>query len=370
MKSLHILHSESATGWGGQEIRIFQESQLLLERGHRVSLVCQPTSDLYKKSLAISFPNFNCYPLLMKSTANPFSIVSIFKILKKTKADIIHTHSSIDSWLVGSVAKLSQIPVIRSRHISIPINNMFPNNLLYSRIPRKIITSGEAISEVVKSVPGVNPGNVKSVSAGVDFRRFDFKINGIKIREELGVNPGQPLIGKIGVIRGWKGYNYLLEAAPIILKKFPDARFVFVGNGPGFEQTKSIAKSLGLEQKLTFLGHRDDIPEIMAGLDIQVLASFAGEGTPQVIPQAFAMKTPLVATRVGSIPEMLGQGKRGILVEPKNSVDLANGIINLIENPGIRNELAEKGYEFCRNELGVDRMIDETITIYEEALKY
>ena len=370
MKSLHILHSESATGWGGQEIRIFQESQLLLERGHRVSLVCQPTSYLYKKSLAISSPNFNCYPLLMKSTANPFSIVSIFKILKKTKADIIHTHSSIDSWLVGSVAKLSQIPVIRSRHISIPINNMFPNNLLYSRIPRKIITSGEAISEVVKSVPGVNPGNVKSVSAGVDFRRFDFKINGIKIREELGVNPGQPLIGKIGVIRGWKGYNYLLEAAPIILKKFPDARFVFVGNGPGFEQTKSIAKSLGLEQKLTFLGHRDDIPEIMAGLDIQVLASFAGEGTPQVIPQAFAMKTPLIATRVGSIPEMLGQGKRGILVEPKNSVDLANGIINLIENPGIRNELAEKGYEFCRNELGVDRMIDETITIYEEALKY
>ena len=370
MKSLHILHSESATGWGGQEIRIFQESQLLLERGHRVSLVCQPTSYLCKKSLAISSPNFNCYPLLMKSTTNPFSIVSIFKILKKTKADIIHTHSSIDSWLVGSVAKLSQIPVIRSRHISIPINNMFPNNLLYSRIPRKIITSGEAISEVVKSVPGVNPGNVKSVSAGVDFRRFDFKINGIKIREELGVNPGQPLIGKIGVIRGWKGYNYLLEAAPIILKKFPDARFVFVGNGPGFEQTKSIAKSLGLEQKLTFLGHRDDIPEIMAGLDIQVLASFAGEGTPQVIPQAFAMKTPLVATRVGSIPEMLGQGKRGILVEPKNSVDLANGIINLIENPGIRNELAEKGYEFCRNELGVDRMIDETITIYEEALKY
>ena len=370
MKSLHILHSESATGWGGQEIRIFQESQLLLERGHRVSLVCQPTSYLCKKSLAISSPNFNCYPLLMKSTANPLSIVSIFKILKKTKADIIHTHSSIDSWLVGSVAKLSQIPVIRSRHISIPINNMFPNNLLYSRIPRKIITSGEAISEVVKSVPGVNPGNVKSVSAGVDFRRFDFKINGIKIREELGVNPGQPLIGKIGVIRGWKGYNYLLEAAPIILKKFADARFVFVGNGPGFEKTKSIAKSLGLEQKLTFLGHRDDIPEIMAGLDIQVLASFAGEGTPQVIPQAFAMKTPLVATRVGSIPEMLGQGKRGILVEPKNSVDLANGIINLIENPGIRNELAEKGYEFCRNELGVDRMIDETITIYEEALKY
>ena len=320
MKSLHILHSESATGWGGQEIRIFQESQLLLERGHRVSLVCQPTSYLYKKSLAISSPNFNCYPLLMKSTTNPFSIVSIFKILKKTKADIIHTHSSIDSWLVGSASKLLGVPVVRSRHISIPIKGIFPNNLLYSKIPRKIITSGEAISEIVKSVSGVNKKNVKSVSAGVDFKKFDFNLDGKRIRDELGIKPGQLLVGKIGVIRGWKGYDYLLEAAPIILKKYPETKFVFVGRGPGFEQTQSIAKSLGLEKDLTLLGHRDDIPEIIAGLDIQVLASITGEGTPQVIPQAFAMKTPLVATRVGSVPQLLGNGERGILVEPKNSI--------------------------------------------------
>ena len=195
MKSLHILHSESATGWGGQEIRVFQESELLLERGHQVSLVCQPESCLWEKSLAISSPNFTCYPLLMKSSTSPFAFSSILKILKKIKADIIHTHSSIDSWLVGSAAKLSKIPVVRSRHISIPIKRMFPNNWLYSRIPRKIITSGEAISEVVKSVPGVKPENVQSVSAGVDFRRFDFQINGMNIREELGINPGQPLIG-------------------------------------------------------------------------------------------------------------------------------------------------------------------------------
>lgn len=306
----------------------------------------------------------------MKSPANPFSFSSVLKILKRKNPDLVHTHSSIDSWLVGSAAKLFRIPVVRSRHISVPIKSIFPNNWLYSKIPQKIITSGEAISEVVKSVAGVKSENVKSVSAGVDFRRFNFKTDGTRIREELGVKPNQPLIGKIGVIRGWKGYDYLLKAAPIILKKFPETRFVFVGRGPGFEQTKSIAKSLGLEKVITLLGHRDDIPEIMAGLNIQVLASFAGEGTPQVIPQAFAMKTPLVATRIGSVPEMLGQGKRGLLVEPKNSVDLANGIIRLIENPDMGNKFAEKGYEFCKNELGIDRMIDETISIYEETLNY
>jgi len=306
----------------------------------------------------------------MKNPANLISFAAVLKILRKAKPDILHTHSSIDSWLFGSAAKILGIPVVRSRHISIPIKSMFPNNLLYSRIPTKIITSGKAISEIVESVAGVKPENVKSISAGVDFRRFDFRVDGRNIRKELGVKPYQNLVGKIGVIRGWKGYQYLLEAAPIVLKKHPETRFVFVGRGPGFDQAQSIAKSLGLDNFLTLLGHREDIPNIMAALDIQVLASFTGEGTPQVIPQAFAMKTPLVATRVGSVPDLLGQGERGILVEPKNSVDLANGIINLIENPGIRNELAKKGYEFGRNELGVDRMIDETITIYEEALKY
>ena len=305
----------------------------------------------------------------MKSPANPFSLARLFRILKKAKPDVIHTHSSIDSWLAGSVAKFAGIPVVRSRHISIPIKSVFPNNWLYSRIPKKIITSGEAISNVVTGVSGVIPENVKSISAGVDFRRFDFKIDGGSIRSELGIKAEQPLIGKIGVIRGWKGYDYLLKAAPIVLEKYPDARFVFVGRGPGYEQTQSIANSLGLEKVVKLLGHREDIPEIMAGLDIQVLASFAGEGTPQVIPQAFAMKTPVVATRVGSVPEMLGQGERGVLVELKNSIDLANGIIKLIENPNIRKEVSERGYEFCKNELGVDRMIDDTITTYEEALK-
>ena len=369
MKSLHILHSESASGWGGQEIRVFEESKLLLERGHRVSIICQPDGFLWNKCQTVASSNFNCYPLRMKNPANPFSLASVLRILKKTKPDIIHTHSSIDSWLVGSASKLLGLPVVRSRHISIPIKGIFPNNLLYSQIPRKIITSGEAISEIVKSVSGVKTKNVKSVSAGVDLKKFNFNLDRKKIRDELGIKPGHILVGQIGVIRGWKGYDYLLKAIPMILKTYPQTKFVFVGRGPGFEEIQSMANSFGLENDLTLLGHREDIPEIMAGLDIQVLASIAGEGTPQVIPQAFAMKTPIVATRIGSVSQLLGNGTRGVLVEPQNSHHLAEGILKLIENSKIRNEYAERAYAFCKNELGIDRMINETISIYEDALK-
>ena len=160
LKSLHILHSEAATGWGGQEIRIFQECQLLLERGHRVSIVCQSNSPLHKKCLAIASPKFTCYPLRMKSSINIFSYRSLSKLIKNIKPDIIHTHSSIDSWLAGIIGNVYGIPVVRSRHISIPITSVAPNSWLYSKIPKKIITSGEVISEIVSSVAGVNPKNV------------------------------------------------------------------------------------------------------------------------------------------------------------------------------------------------------------------
>ena len=368
MKTLHILHSEAATGWGGQEIRIFQECQLLLEQGHTVSIVCQPDSTLWNRCKSITSENFNCYILRMKNSANLFSILSLYKIIKLASPDIIHTHSSIDSWLAGIVGKLLGLPVIRSRHISIPIKSFFPNNWLYSKIPKKIITSGEAISKVVSSVSGVDPKNVKSISAGVDFKRFDFNIDCSKIKKELKINSNQILIGKIGVIRGWKGHDYFVDCAPLVLEQFPEARFVIVGSGPGYESIQSRVKNKSLEKFIFLLGHREDIPEILGGIDIQVLASYAGEGTPQVIPQAFAMKKPLVATRVGSIPELLGHGERGILVEPKNSEDLAKGILKFLKDRQMAQEVAEKAYTFSIKELNIEKMMEQTISVYRDAL--
>ena len=106
----------------------------------------------------------------------------------------------------------------------------------------------------------------------------------------------------------------------------------------------------------------------MAALDVQVLASFAGEGTPQVIPQAFAMKTPVVATKIASIPELLGNGERGILIEPKNTLSLAEGVLKLIKNPETANRLVNNANLFCLKELTVDKMMDTTIAIYEEVV--
>ncbi len=341
MKLLHILHTEAAAGWGGQEIRVLQETRLLLERGHRVSLVCQTDSPLEERARSISNSRFYLIPISMKSALSLWVFLTLYRYVSKNNLDVIHTHSSVDSWLGGVVGKLSGVPVIRTRHVSLPVNDFFPNHLLYSYIPQRILTSGNMISDIVKQVRCVDSNKVVSIPAGVDLRKFDSEISGEKIREELKVDSNQILIGKIGVVRGWKGHNYFLEAIPLILKKIPSVRFVIVGDGPGFKEIKSKVKLAGIDNKVDLLGHREDVPEIMAALDVQVLASFAGEGTPQIIPQAFVMKTPVVATKIASIPDLLGQGERGVLIEPENALSLAEGVLKIIRNSEIASHLVE-----------------------------
>ena len=121
----------------------------------------------------------------------------------------------------------------------------------------------------------------------------------------IGIHSNRLLIGKIGVIRGWKGYDYFVDCAPLVLEQFPEARFVIVGSGPGYESIQSRVKNKNLEKFIFVLGHREDIPEILGGIDIQVLASYAGEGNRGGGGGGGGREKPLVATRVGSIPELL-----------------------------------------------------------------
>ncbi len=341
---------------------------MLLERGHTVSLVCQPGSPIEERCRAIHHPQFKFYSVAMPRPVSPGAFLALFRLVKNNKPDILHTHSSIDTWLMSFIGKWLRIPIIRSRHVSIAVKNIFPNNWLYSYFPERILTSGEAIRKLLIGLNGVTEEQVVSIPAGVDMQRFDPGVSGDAVRAELGLHPGQPLIGKIGVIRGWKGHVYFLEAVPLVLEHFPEARFIIVGAGPGYEEIKQRSLAPEFKGSVTVMGHREDIPEIIAAMDILVLASYAGEGTSQVIPQAFAMKTPVVATRGGSIAELFHDGERGVLADIKSGKSLAEGIVKVLKNPEWAGEVAQNAYDYCRQELTWDRKIDQTLQVYEEAL--
>ena len=304
----------------------------------------------------------------MKSPVCPVALFSIARLIKKLRPDVLHTHSSVDSWLVSFCGRFLGVPIVRSRHVSIPVKNFFPRNWVYSSFPSRIITSGEAVSEMMTRLNGVTDDKVISISAGVDMARFDCDISGQPIRDELNLQPDELLIGKVGVIRGWKGYDFFLQAIPEVLKTFPQAQFVIVGDGPGYGQIRDKVAAMNLGHTIHVLGHREDIPQIMAAMDLLALASTAGEGTPQVIPQAFAMKTPVVATKVGAVPALLGDGARGILVEKESGSRLADGIIEMLQSPEKAKTLAENAYAYCQQELTFEKMMDRTLQVYYDVL--
>lgn len=359
-----ILHTEAATGWGGQEIRVFQEARRVSESGHRVIVLCQPHGKLAVKCRNINHPNFSSQYVSMKGTLDIGAVIKIFKIIKREKVDIVHTHSSIDSWVASFAAKIAGVKIVRSRHVSIPVKNFFPRNLVY-RFPDKIITSGDTIADIIKDLNCVKSGKIISIPTGVDIKRFSPDISGDRIKKEFNIDDSQPVIGKIAVIRSWKGHNYFIDAAEIILKEFPTALFLIVGSGVGYEEIKERVHLKGLKKNIIMTGFRDDVPEIMAALDIFVLASFAGEGIAQVIPQGFAMKRCLVATDAGGIPDIVKDGVNGILVPPRDSVALANAIKSLIRDPDRRQGLAEAGYKYAMQYFSEDDMIQKTIKVYE-----
>ena len=368
LKTLHILHSEAATGWGGQEIRIVQECQSLLERGHRVTIVCQPDSPLGEKCKQFSHPNLNYFLLAMKRPFSLLTLFSLIKIIRKSRPDILQSHSSIDSWLIAMAGTLLDIPIIRSRHVMIPIRNHIFNRWLYAKAPRRVLASGRSIVNTVSENTGISADKIISIPAGVDLKNFNFNISGEKVRNELGLSPHQPLIGIVSVIRSWKGHEHFVDSVPFVLEKFPDARFAIVGSGPAYESIRDRVKNQGLEKFIFVLGHRNNIPEIMAALDIHCVASFGMEGTTQVIPQAIAMKTPTVSTRMDSILPILGNGEWGILVEPENPQDMANGIMKFLNDPELARSMAETAYTFGKKELSLDRMMDNIVTIYHDVL--
>ena len=271
---LTLLHTESSLGRGGQEIRTLAETRWLIGHGWNALIACQPDSLLLLEARAASVP---VESIRMRGAADVGALFRLRRLIRARRVSIVHTHSSVDSWLGSLAAKSLGRPVVRSRHVSIPIRH----TLVY-RLADRIITSGAAVRATVVAA-GVAPEKIVSVSAGVDTEQFHPGVSGKSVRDELGLG-GEPVVGLVANIRGSKGHNVFLDAARAVLKMAPDTRFLIVGDGVGFDEVTARVQQMGLESRVLLTGFRRDVPEVMAALDVLVLPSTRSEATSQVIP--------------------------------------------------------------------------------------
>lgn len=356
-----ILHTEASLGLGGQEIRILSEVRWLLDHGWDALIACQPTSRLLGEAQAAGVP---AVAIPMRGPVDLRALLGLRRLMRARRVDLVHTHSSVDSWLATVAARSLHLPVVRSRHVTIPI---LRRRALIYRLAHRIITTGEAVAAHVRRA-GVPADRISAISAGVDIARFHPGVSGHAVREELGLPPEIGVVGLVANVRGSKGHGIFLEAARAVLRTRPDTRFLIVGDGVGFDDVRRRVREMGLEASVIMTGFRRDIPEVMAALDVLVLPSTKSEATSQVIPQALAVGTPVAAAATGGIPEIVRDGETGRLVEPGNADALAQAVLSLLEDPEGAREMALAGQAFVRERLSADAAMDATTEVYRALL--
>jgi glycosyltransferase involved in cell wall biosynthesis len=359
---LVILHSESSTGWGGQEIRVYSEVIWLRRRGHNASLMVPPGSALGARAEQAGIP---VAWIPMPRALDPRAVALIVRRLRRERAQVLVTHSSVDAWTGGLAARLVGVPVVRMRHLSVPVQRNPFSRAVYVGLCDKIVTMGEAIRTLLVERLEVRPAKVVSVPTGVDLDEFDpSRADRERIRTELGVGGNTPLLGMIGVLRSWKGHLVFLQALRRVSAKLPDVQAVLVGDGPFRSVIQDAITCHGLEARVHVLGHREDVAEILVGLDMVVSASTAAEGIPQALLQALAMRRLVVASDVGGIPEVIHPGETGWLVRPSDPDALGEAIVEALADRAGAERMGRQGREMVVAGYSLQRMGERMEELY------
>jgi glycosyltransferase involved in cell wall biosynthesis len=308
------------------------------------------------------------------------SFVSIFRILRKSKPDIVHTHTSKAGILGRLAAWMARVPII----IHTPHGHVFYGHFgkslsriflqmekLLGRITHHHIALTQEECNDYLTLGVSRPNNTSVIHSGVDVDRF---IEGAKQRtkkrKELGVPADSLVIGHVGWLIPIKGVTHLVNAMAKIAEQFPKSLLVLVGKGDnkGHEEIKlkEQVERAGLADKVRFLGWRSDVDEIMGCFDIFVLPSL-NEGMGRVLVEAMAAGLPIVASCVGGIPDLVKDGQNGTLVPPEDAIALGNSIAALLEDKKKRKRMGQAGKKMCR-QYSTEAMVTQIDNLYRELL--
>jgi glycosyltransferase involved in cell wall biosynthesis len=300
------------------------------------------------------------------------ALLSLVYLIFNEKPDIVHTHSSKAGILGRLAAKIAGVPHI----IHTPHGHVFYGHfgkfasrmfLWLERIFSKFtdwmvaLTDGEKNDYINLSVCPAE--KLLKIHSGVDVEKF-MQSNGNRVekRRSLGLDQNEAVIGFVGWLLPIKGPDYLLKAMDDVWQVHQDASLVLVGKGDMDVDLRTEAMKKDANGKVKFLGWREDIDEIMPLFDMLVLPSL-NEGMGRVLVEAMAAGKPVVASRVGGIPDLVRDGETGFLVPPADEKSLANGIKKLLDDPSKAKQMGLRGQEHCR-QFSLEAMIEKLDDLY------
>ncbi len=360
---MRIIHVRPQLEVGGVSEYIIRLTEGLSERGHYTAVAT--AGGAWGERIK---PIATYYPNLALSQTNVRNIMiavgQLVRIVRQERIEIINTHHRFAA-LVGRItALITGVPYVTTMHEA---KNDQPR-MTRLGLANNVITISRMMQHHISESYHIDSRRIYVIPMGVTCPSPLSISEQLELIRQIGLQSIAPIVGCVGRLSQEKGQGYLVKAIPEVLQAHPSAQFVFVGDGPDRQHLEHMAVELGIGEKVTFLGRRDDVAQLMQLFDFTVVPSVE-EGFGIVILESFANKKPVVATNVGGIPEIVKPGENGYLVPACDTNGLTTYMIKLLSDSEHRKQLGYNGYYLATSQFPVHRFVEETEKLYMNIIK-
>lgn len=365
-RTLRILQINSGTGWSGSHHQVYLLSRGLAERGHDVTVVCEPGGHLMEKARAAGL---TVAPLPMHGQWDLQAVWRLRRWIKERRIEIMNTHKPLPHTLGVLAAIGTGSIVVATRRVAFPLRHHLFFRWKWDKSVAGLIavSKGAADSLIAAGIP---EKKVVTIYSAVDLDRFHPGVSGEAVRREFGISPNSPVVGQVADLRPYKGYDVLIDAASLVLKEIPDVRFFCIGRkGEEYDKLHQQTQKLGIAQQIIFTGFRKDVEAFYTMMTLCVNSTTIAEGLPGSLREALATQVPVVGTDVSGNRELVIPDRTGLLVPPRDPRALAAAILDLLKDPDRRRAMGLEGRRFMEAEFSVQTMVDRTEALYLNLVK-
>lgn len=368
MKILQVL---CGGAWGGAVV-VMAITRTLIERGDEVWVLCNDESNATRFREAgakiVQSP-------LWRRSIQPLDVVPLvhlFQLCRREKFDLVATHTSKGGFLGRLAARAARVPHVVYHAHAFFFNHMphGPRRTFYVALERFAARFGDHIITVSEEHRQGAIGAGVDVAArmttalnGIDLRPFA-AADGAAARAALGFGPNDLLLGAVGRLAPYKGFEFLLRALPAVFEAHPQAQLLLCGDGPMEAELRAECDRAGVASRVHFLGFRRDIPALLAAFDVFVQPS-EREGLSIALLEAAAAGRPAVACTITGNAEVVTHGDTGLLVAPADPEALAGALCAVLADAGARTRMGEAARRRAASLFGEERMVHENIVVYD-----
>lgn len=354
------LHIDTARSWRGGQNQVLVTVMGMRAAGHRAMLVAHPSGELRRRAAE----GLELLPLAPRTEMDLSAAWRLSRAIKRLRPDIVHAHDphavAMGALALSMSTQPRRAPLVASRRVDFRLRGNALSRWKYDQVDLFICAS-EAIRRILLS-DGVDASRAVTVHEGIDLARIA-AAPAASLHEELWLPHGSPIIGNVAALVPHKGQKHLVEAAALVVKAVPDARFVIAGDGELRESLEHQIKALALEKHVMLTGFRPDVLSLHKAFDIFAMSSVM-EGLGTSLLDAMACGKPVVATAAGGMPEVVQHGETGLIVPPRDSRAMADAIIRLLKDEPLRQRMGAAGLSRAHSRFSAERMVADTLDAY------